>query len=159
LRINFNIHNSGTKDIAYAASWCHGAPGIGLSRLRALTILRTDEIHRDCEAAIRTSTVLVQQKRGTYNESNYSLCHGLTGICELLIYASQVFNNPSYKLLPIQIAMQGETNHINQNNPWPCGIPYGEPPGLMLGLAGIGYYYLRLYDPGRVPSILILLPE
>jgi lantibiotic modifying enzyme len=26
----------------------------------------------------------------------------------------------------------------------------------MLGLAGIGYFYLRLYDAARAPSVLLL---
>ena len=38
---------------------------------------------------------------------------------------------------------------------WLCGVPEGvETPGLMTGLAGIGYGLLRLADPGRVPSVL-----
>jgi lantibiotic modifying enzyme len=36
---------------------------------------------------------------------------------------------------------------------WP-GATGGETPGLMLGLAGAGYFYLRLNDPA-IPSILI----
>jgi hypothetical protein len=32
------------------------------------------------------------------------------------------------------------------NRVWPCGISGGQTPNLMLGLAGIGYFYLRLYD-------------
>jgi lantibiotic modifying enzyme len=31
-------------------------------------------------------------------------------------------------------------------------------PGLMVGLAGIGYGLLRLADPQRVPSVLVLAP-
>src|SRR5262245_1285365 len=38
---------------------------------------------------------------------------------------------------------------------WPCGTHVGETPNLMLGLAGIGHSYLRLYQPS-IPSILIL---
>ena len=34
----------------------------------------------------------------------------------------------------------------------------GETPNLMIGLAGIGYFYLRLYDPVAVPSVLIMQP-
>jgi len=30
----------------------------------------------------------------------------------------------------------------------------GETPNLMLGTAGIGYFYLRLYDSAAVPSVL-----
>jgi len=42
---------------------------------------------------------------------------------------------------------------------WGCGGPNGvEMPGLMLGLAGIGYQMLRLAEPDRVPSVLTLAP-
>jgi hypothetical protein len=29
----------------------------------------------------------------------------------------------------------------------------------MLGLAGIGHFYLRLYDPAGVPSVLLVTPD
>jgi hypothetical protein len=41
---------------------------------------------------------------------------------------------------------------------WPCGISVGCTPGLLLGLAGIGYFYLRLYRPS-IPSILLAQRE
>jgi lantibiotic modifying enzyme len=42
---------------------------------------------------------------------------------------------------------------------WRCGVPAGvETPGLMLGLAGIGYGLLRLGLPNRIPSLLSLAP-
>lgn len=41
--------------------------------------------------------------------------------------------------------------------PWPCGTV--EVPGLLLGLAGIGYFYLRFADPAGTPTVLIPLPE
>jgi hypothetical protein len=41
--------------------------------------------------------------------------------------------------------------------PWPCGTS-GDTPNLMLGLAGIGYFYLRLAIPA-IPSILLLRRE
>jgi type 2 lantibiotic biosynthesis protein LanM len=42
---------------------------------------------------------------------------------------------------------------------WRCGGPSGiEIPGLMLGLAGIGYGLLRLAEPERVPPVLVLAP-
>ena len=40
---------------------------------------------------------------------------------------------------------------------WICGNPLGvESPGLMTGLAGIGYALLRLAAPAQVPSVLAL---
>ena len=42
---------------------------------------------------------------------------------------------------------------------WLCGIPHGiETPGLMIGLAGVGYGLLRLAAPNDVPSVLVLAP-
>jgi lantibiotic modifying enzyme len=39
------------------------------------------------------------------------------------------------------------------------GVPLNvETPGLLLGLAGIGYELLRLAEPERVPSLLTLAP-
>jgi lantibiotic modifying enzyme len=36
-------------------------------------------------------------------------------------------------------------------------MPRGaEPPGLMIGLAGVGYGLLRLAAPERVPAVLLL---
>jgi hypothetical protein len=42
---------------------------------------------------------------------------------------------------------------------WLSGLPLGvESPGLMTGLAGIGYGLLRLAAPERVPALLLLAP-
>jgi len=42
---------------------------------------------------------------------------------------------------------------------WRSGVPFGvETPGLMAGLAGIGYGMLRLAEPDSVPSNLTLEP-
>jgi lantibiotic biosynthesis protein len=57
------------------------------------------------------------------------------------------------------LGRQGVEYFGRNNLPWPCGVPGGgETPNLMLGLAGIGYFYLRLYDPATVPSILMVRP-
>ena len=88
------------------------------------------------------------------------MCHGLGGNAELLIYASQVLENSAYKSTADQIGQLGIEQFQKNNVPWPCGVPGGgETPNLMLGIAGIGYFYLRLYDPAKIPPIVIVLPE
>jgi hypothetical protein len=59
------------------------------------------------------------------------------------------------------VALAGHHRHQTGREPWPCGIPVAgrETPGLMLGLAGIGYHYLRQADPQLVPSVLLFRPE
>jgi type 2 lantibiotic biosynthesis protein LanM len=140
----------------YGMAWCHGAPGIGLSRLRAFAILKDGAVRAQAEAALRTTARALQPAGGWVN---YSLCHGMSGNAELCLLASQILESPSYRQLAEQVGLQGITQYQQQNLPWPCGIMGGgETPNLMLGLAGIGYFYLRLYNPQAVPSILVVGP-
>ncbi len=88
---------------------------------------------------------------------NHSLCHGDLGNLELLLQASQVLPDPQWKAQTERIA-SAILESIDQHG-WLCGVPLGvETPGLMTGLAGIGYGLLRLAEPERVPSVLTLEP-
>jgi len=57
--------------------------------------------------------------------------------------------------MAMDVANIGIENHASRS--WPCGVPKGEPPGLMTGLSGIGYFYLRLLDPIKNPSVLVTI--
>jgi lantibiotic modifying enzyme len=138
---------------SYPISWCHGAPGIGLDRLRAYAIHGGEVLRNEAEIAMRTTATILIYMKG----SNFSLCHGLGGNADLLICAARVLNDPARMTLPEQVGEQGIEQIEHQDLRWPCGVTDGdETPNLMLGTAGIGYFYLRLYDPGNVPSVLIL---
>ncbi|HWS88790.1 MAG TPA: lanthionine synthetase LanC family protein [Pyrinomonadaceae bacterium] len=140
----------------FMTAWCHGAPGIGLSRVRAYALTGDDIYRREAEAALRcTSRTLAAP-----GQANYSLCHGSAGNAELLLYAARVFGDDSSRLLAEQVGRFGVEQYRKPLGPWPCGVlEGGETPGLLLGLAGIGHFYLRLHDPAGVPSVLIILPE
>jgi len=56
-----------------------------------------------------------------------------------------------------EVAHAGIERYAKRGHPWPCGMN-GDTPNLMLGLAGIGYFYLRLAIPA-IPSILLLRRE
>ena len=54
------------------------------------------------------------------------------------------------------VAQEGFDRFEKRRIPWPCGLPdANETPDLMLGLAGIGYFYLRLAAPAKIPSVLL----
>ena len=147
---------STTQPLSYMVAWCHGAPGIGLARLRLFELTGDTSYRDEAEAAIRTTT-----RNLTYhNHNNFSLCHGNAGNADLLIYASALLENGEYKKVADQIGVLGAEQFMKNRFAWPCGVNGGgEAPNLMLGLAGIGYYYLRLYDPQNTPSVLIILPD
>lgn len=129
-------------------AWCHGAPGIGLARLNSLPYLSDETIHAEIKTALTTTL-----KTGFGN--SHSLCHGDLGNLDLLLNASQKLKDPQWKF-HVDHLTAIILESIDQYG-WLCGVPLGvEVPGLMLGLAGIGYQLLRLAEPGRVPSVLAL---
>ena len=143
----------------FMTAWCHGAPGIGLSRVRAYALTGEEVYRREAEAALRTTgrTLAVPATQG---EANYSLCHGNAGNAELFVYAARVLGDETHARLAEQVGLAGIEQYRRSQSPWPCGVLQGgETPGLLLGLAGIGHFYLRLHDPSGVPPVLIILPE
>ena len=88
------------RPASYAAAWCHGAPGIGMSRLRAFELLQGDkQTGKEVEEAIQTTSSVLRfpVKNG---QGNFSLCHGAGGNADLLIMASDLWNQPDVKEIP-----------------------------------------------------------
>lgn len=139
----------------YASFWCHGAPGIGLSRLRALEMLGAGNYRSEAEAALETTrrSVAVEIESPA---ANYSICHGLAGNAEVLLFGEHVLgaHGSESARLAMRVADLGIRTYPERGLPWPCGTHGGESPTLFLGLAGIGFFYLRLQDP-TIPSVLI----
>ncbi|MEZ4522413.1 MAG: lanthionine synthetase LanC family protein [Thermomicrobiales bacterium] len=73
----------------YATFWCHGAPGIALSRLRAWELTGDDRYRDEAITALNTTqqAVINGLEDGTVN---YSLCHGLAGNAEILALGSEM---------------------------------------------------------------------
>jgi lantibiotic modifying enzyme len=129
-------------------AWCHGAPGIGLARLHAMTMLNDDELRHDLETALETTA-----EKGF--GASQCLCHGDFGNLDLLIEAGRLPEYRQWRSAALDIG--GSLLKLGQDHGWLCSTPKGlETPGLMLGLSGIGYELLRLVDPEFVPSILSL---
>jgi hypothetical protein len=134
----------------YMSAWCHGAPGIGLTRLRAWQLLGEPLYRDEAEAAVRATVASVQDER-----MNYSLCHGRAGNCETLLYAAEVLGDAALREQAEECMVQGWERWGAEDRRWPCGTLGGvADPGLLLGEAGIGHFYLRLAEPS-VPSVLL----
>lgn len=128
--------------------WCHGAPGIGLARLGSLRHLEGSEVREEITAAVETT---LADGFGL----SHCLCHGDLGNLDLLLLAREALG---LDLTPQIGGLLGSILADARAHGWRFGLPgRTEPPGLMLGLAGIGYGLLRAAEP-RVPSVLILAP-
>ncbi|HSS50723.1 MAG TPA: lanthionine synthetase LanC family protein, partial [Thermoanaerobaculia bacterium] len=133
-------------------AWCYGAPGVGLTRLRAYRHARDGEeraaIRQEIDQALRRTLA-----RGP--GQNHCLCHGDLGNLDFLVQAQGAFPSPElaadvHRFVEIVLASLDRDG-------WLCGTRGSiESPGLMNGFAGIGLGLLRLAEPGRVPSVLTL---
>ena len=141
--------NREDTDERFRITWCHGATGIGIARLCSLDYLRNDVlVEQEIDTAIKTVA-----NNGFSN--NHSLCHGDLGNLDFLLQASEKL--PAHNLEPQNIASV-ILESIDKHG-WLCGTPFSvESPGLMVGIAGIGYELLRLAEPNVVPSVLCLAP-
>jgi type 2 lantibiotic biosynthesis protein LanM len=132
----------------FTCAWCHGAPGIGLARLASLPHLDDGALRAEIDTAIATTL------RHGFGK-NHSLCHGDLGNLDFLLEAGRRLDDPGLRAQAGRLA--GGVLDSFAPSGWLCGSPTGvESPGLLTGLAGIGYQLLRLADPERVPSVLLL---
>ncbi|MBZ9618558.1 type 2 lanthipeptide synthetase LanM family protein [Clostridium estertheticum] len=138
------------KDKKNVSYWCNGAPGIGMARVAML---------KYCDSAIIKNDVRNSVQK-TINEGfkqiNYCLCHGDLGSLELILLAAEKMNDKELKNFVYTMGgyMLDSVNKDNGN--WKSGIPGRvQIPNFMLGLSGIGYELLRLYN-NEIPSALIL---
>lgn len=134
----------------FATLWCHGAPGIGLARLRALRHYDAPDIRAEIDMALETT---LNQGFGL----NHCLCHGDLGNLETILQASLMLDDPQWEAHRRRLTAGIMAS--SKEHGWLCGSTLSvEEPGLMTGLAGIGYQLLRLAEPGHVPSVLALEP-
>lgn len=121
--------------------WCSGAAGTALARIGAGEATSLDQY-------LRTAT-----ERPVL--ADLSLCHGELGAVEPLVWLAER-DHPAAEAARRRRAGL-VLAAVEQYGPR-CGTPRAVPsPGLLTGLAGIGYGLVRLGFHSRVPSVL--LPE
>jgi type 2 lantibiotic biosynthesis protein LanM len=131
----------------WITAWCHGAPGIGLSRVLSLRHSGDPELRSEIASAVRTTRCA--------SMANHSLCHGTLGNLDFLLHASESMCDRELRSYIYRTA--ASIVESTRQTGWMCGVPAAaETPGLMVGLAGIGYGLLRLASPAEVPDVLAL---
>lgn len=141
--------------LPFASYWCHGAPGIALSRIRAHEVLG-DEVYRDDALTALSTTDSAAKQMIDQRISDFSLCHGLAGMGLILLHGSnwRSVNAPGrFRSTAQMIARTGIRTYGGSKASWPGGAGPGGNPSLMLGLAGIGYFLLCVDSSvlGRTP--------
>lgn len=148
--------DKGSLTGSFPTAWCHGAPGIALARIRAsqIDMERTDSYLDTIRIAIATTAKALEGALAL-ERCDVSMCHGMTGLAEILLIASQKISGISTEhLLFSNITKLVET--YGGLNDWPSGFPGGGPnPSLMMGMTGVAYHFLRLASSDNIPSILV----
>jgi hypothetical protein len=143
---------NGAYQPRHTCAWCHGAAGISLARSRAHAL--GHGVDR-AELLAAAGAVGARLRDGG---GNFSLCHGAAGLGEALVHAAPVLDQPALRGEAEAAAARGWERFERAGRPWPCGTRSGATdPGLMLGEAGIGHFYLRLHA-AAVPPVLVLHP-
>jgi type 2 lantibiotic biosynthesis protein LanM len=134
----------------YMTAWCHGSTGIGMARLAGLPC------HDDCAVRAEIDAALADVLANGFGQ-NHSLCHGDLGNLDFLQLAAERLDAGRWR--PEVERHAAAVLDSIEDHGWLCGVALGvETPGLMTGLAGIGYGLLRLAAPEHVPSLLVLEP-
>ena len=140
-----------------AMSWSHGIPGIALGRLISLPYQDHAAIRLELDIALSTTITECFGYGHAQVGPNHSLAHGDCGNLEVVLLAAQTLRTAQLHHHVERLTAQIGEN-IQQHR-WITGVPLNlETPGLLFGLAGIGYQCLRLAEPERVPSALTLAP-
>lgn len=145
----------GTED--FMTAWCHGAPGVVLSRLCVSGGAERREQAAENDAGLATTRRWLRQAL-LEEPRDYSLCHGLAGVADTMLQIGRQTGNLDDVGLAMAVGDFGLQRYASPNRSWPCGTPSGETPALMLGLSGIGWFFLRLFDP-QVPCLLLPRPD
>ncbi|MFG2765447.1 type 2 lanthipeptide synthetase LanM family protein [Streptomyces rubiginosohelvolus] len=135
----------------HGPAWCAGAAGV------ALAIADSPAAREDPELsgwlAARSGELA-----GIGPLADDSLCHGESGLLELLAHSALPALLPDVRTAWVRRA---GTLLASADRAGPqCGTPGGVPhPGLLTGLSGIGHGLLRAGFPDRIGSALLLEPS
>ncbi len=142
---------AGEEGQIFMMAWCHGAPGIGLSRLGLLPWHDSEELRADLDESIRAT-------RRTGILSTDHLCCGNAGLVETLLAAGEELGRPD--LIAEARARAAVFVHRSvSRGAFRFRVSGAEEadlePSFFRGLSGLGYTLLRVASPGNLPSVLL----
>ncbi len=147
-----DLRSLGTDDTAssWLCQWCHGASGIGLTRIgmQRFGMIEIDELAPEINAAV----LEVQQ---SWPSAVDTLCCGNLGNIELLREAAHALDRHELRDQAAR-RLSGIVSAADSSGDFRWGV--GENRynlGFFRGLAGVGYTLLRQIDPEPLPNVLI----
>jgi type 2 lantibiotic biosynthesis protein LanM len=132
----------------FMCAWCQGAAGIGLARVGGLDVIDSPAIRHDIQAALQTTLQFPFQDRD-------HVCCGNAGRAETLLTAGIALSETRWidgakSLTSTMIAK------ARRNGRFRAAFDQDfYNPSLYQGNAGLGFQFLRLAEPGLLPSLAL----
>ena len=124
----------------------------GRANLRAFETLGHNIYATRARAVIESTRTRIDSLT---EDVDFSFPRGLAAVGDLLLEAHRVLGDDDSRRTAERVGNWGIERYKKDDLPWPCGSSSGwDAPSFMNGLAGIGYFYLRLHDPSHVPSVV-----
>ena len=135
------------------AAWCHGAPGILLSRCKMINLINDESFVQIASYDIKKALESTVMYGFTDNDC---LCHGNLGNTEILLEYAQICNDKNMLKFSSGIRNKIANNILDDKYDCARAYLYGfKMPGFMTGISGMGYSLLRDVD-SDLPCILSL---
>ncbi len=135
------------KDEMVRIQWCHGAPGTGLF---FADMVRHTDTHKDALGRCLATT----RRRGRTARRSGCQCHGVAGNAELFLSAYPILKDKT---------LLDEARRFGSAMLAPSGAGHrvaGQyDASYMTGWAGVGHFFLRLADPGKVALPMMVRVE
>lgn len=129
----------------FQTAWCHGAPGIGLTRLRAIAAdpehapRYAEQVHAAAKIASDAIAAKLAEAR-----ADATLCHGIAGLSEVLWTYGEGLNDDTCRA-SARAAAQELVRRYGAAVDYPTAAPLtAASPSLAIGHAGIGLHFLRV---------------
>jgi lantibiotic modifying enzyme len=136
---------------SFITSWCHGAPGIALGRLRMLNLFDGPEDLRELRGALEATARSPEAARDF-------LCCGDMGKADVLLDAYEVLAEDRFLAAAEGIAARVVARGHDAGGCYRWFAPGDDrfSPSFFRGAAGVGYALLRLARPSSLPCVLAL---
>lgn len=142
---NLSEWHNNDREKTIGVWWCHGAPGIALTFIKAFEVLGEQEFRLVAEQALRTH-------KTEFVNYDLSQCHGLSGLGELYLEAFRVFDSEEWWERASWIAtlltkLKFEREKINY---WFAGKTDYPTADFMTGNSGIIHFLVRYCFPKKI---------
>jgi len=149
---SIDAQDTGDRDRERLISWCHGAPGMALARLDALSNASSEALELEADVAIG-----ITESFGLRTLD--SLCCGNLGRMETLLVASSTPGRKRFAQLAetwtaTVVGRARKSGSYSLRSNAQSGKILFNPP-LFHGVAGVGYQLLRLARPPDIPCLLL----